>query len=187
VTAPILTVANQLTILRMALVPALVVMVLRGEMGWALGIFAVAAVTDLLDGFIARWGHQQTRLGAMLDPVADKLLIGSALVSLTWAGDLFVAIPSWLTVTTLCRDGMLVIAVVIVNLVVERRVFYPTWLGKLSSFLHVLTVGAVLVANVVERPLGAFEWLFPLTLVLSLVSAYQYVYRASTRRPEEVA
>lgn len=186
-TAPILTVANLLTILRMALVPALVVLVLRGAMGWALGVFAVAAVTDLLDGFIARWGNQQTRLGAMLDPVADKLLIGAAFVVLTWGDGLHVAIPSWLTVTTLCRDGMLVIAVVIVNLVVERRVFYPTWLGKLSSFVHVITVGAVLLANaLVLRPLGVFEWLFPVTLVLSLGSAFHYVYLASTRRPAEV-
>jgi len=76
---------------------------------------------------------------------------------------------------------MLVIAVVIVNLVVERRVFYPTWLGKVSSFVHVLTVGAVLLANTLARPLGVFEWLFPVTLVLSLGSAFQYVYRASTR------
>jgi len=182
VTEPILTVANQLTILRMALVPALVVLVLRGQPGWALGVFATAAVTDLLDGAIARWGNQQTRLGAMLDPVADKLLIGSGFVVLTWTSGLRVTIPAWLTVTTLCRDGMLVIAVVIVNLMIERRVFYPTWLGKISSFVHVLTLGSVLVANTLDRDLGRFEWLFPLTLVLSLGSAFQYVYRNSTRQ-----
>jgi cardiolipin synthase len=185
VTEPILTIANQLTILRMALVPALVVLVLQGEMAWALGVFLVAALTDLLDGFIARWGNQQTRLGAMLDPVADKLLIGSGFVVLTWGGGLHVAIPSWLTVTALCRDGMLVAAVVIVNLVVERRVFYPTWLGKISSFVQVLTVGAVLLANTLVRPLGPFELLFPVTLVLSLGSAFHYVYRASTRAAPE--
>lgn len=184
-TQPILTIANQLTILRMALVPALVVLVLRGAMGWALGVFAVAAVTDLLDGFIARWTDQQTRLGAMLDPVADKLLIGAGFIVLTWSDGLHVSIPSWLTVTTLCRDGMLVIAVALVNLVVERRVFYPTWLGKVSSFVHVVTVGAVLLANALVRPLGVFEWLFPVTLVLSVGSALQYVYRASTSRPSE--
>jgi phosphatidylglycerophosphate synthase len=123
----------------------------------------------------------------MLDPVADKLLIGSGFVVLTWSGGLQVAIPSWLTVTTLCRDGMLVIAVVIVNLVVERRVFYPTWLGKISSFVHVLTVGAVLLANTLGSGLGPFGWLFPLTLALSLGSAGHYVYRASTRRPAEAS
>jgi hypothetical protein len=80
---------------------------------------------------------------------------------------------------------MLVAAVVIVNLVVERRVFYPTWLGKISSFVQVLTVGAVLLANTLVRPLGPFELLFPVTLVLSLGSAFHYVYRASTRAAPE--
>lgn len=179
-TEPILTVANQLTILRMALVPALVVLVLRGSLLWAFGVFLAASVTDLLDGLIARWGNQQTRLGAMLDPVADKLMIGASFVVLTWGDDLYLRIPSWLTVTTLCRDAMLVIAVVIVNLVVERRIFYPTWLGKLSSLVHVVTAGAVLLGNALQRTPPLLSWLFGLTLLLTLSSAFHYVYRATT-------
>jgi cardiolipin synthase len=68
---PILTVANQLTLLRMGLAPLLVVLVLSRELGWALLVFVVAGITDLLDGLIARVGRQKTTLGAMLDPVAD--------------------------------------------------------------------------------------------------------------------
>jgi cardiolipin synthase len=80
---PIFTIANQLTILRMALAPLLVILVLVRQLQWALVVFVVAGVTDLLDGIIARVGRQQTTLGAMLDPVADKVLLSSSFVALT--------------------------------------------------------------------------------------------------------
>ena len=79
--APILNAANQLTLLRMGLAPLLVVLVLQRRMGWALVVFVVAGLTDALDGLIARLGHQQTTLGAMLDPVADKVLMTSSFIA----------------------------------------------------------------------------------------------------------
>ena len=81
---PVLTVANQLTMLRMALVPVLVLLALDREFEWALVVFVVAGLTDVLDGYVARHGHQQTTLGAMLDPIADKLLVGSTYAVMTW-------------------------------------------------------------------------------------------------------
>src|SRR5688572_5497493 len=146
-TAPILNAANQLTLLRMGLAPLLVVLVLQRRMGWALGVFVVAAVTDALDGLIARLGHQQTTLGAMLDPVADKVLLTSAFVVLTWSSQLKVPIPVWLTVITLSRDAIILASVAIVNLTVGRRVFYPSLLGKLSTASQLITVGLVLLLN----------------------------------------
>ena len=81
---PVLTVANLLTMSRMGLAPLLVVLILWGEMQWAFAVFVIAGLTDLLDGLIARWGQQQTTLGAMLDPVADKILLTASCVALTW-------------------------------------------------------------------------------------------------------
>ena len=75
-----LTVANQLTLFRLLLVPALVLLVLYGFNGWAFLAFAVAGITDALDGLIARRTGQRTRLGALLDPMADKLLLASPFV-----------------------------------------------------------------------------------------------------------
>src|SRR5271169_6112039 len=117
-TTPILTVANQLTLLRMALSPLLVVAVLSHEFPWALIIFVVAGVSDLLDGLIARLGHQKTTLGAMLDPVADKVLLNSAFVALTWTSSLEVRIPAWLTVIALSRDAIIIVSVTVINLTV---------------------------------------------------------------------
>ena len=74
----VFTVANQLTMLRMALVPAFVLLTLARQWSWALVVFVVAGLTDALDGYVARHSGQITRLGSMLDPVADKLLTGSA-------------------------------------------------------------------------------------------------------------
>lgn len=183
-TGPIFTLANQLTILRMALVPLVVVLVLREDFVWAFSVFAVAALTDLFDGLIARLGNQQTKLGAMLDPVADKLLIGASFLVLTWGSGLHVSIPVWLTVTAICRDGMLVVAVVIINLVVEPRVFYPTLLGKVSSAVQLLTAGSVLLLNALARDVAGLRYLFVLTLVLTVASAFQYVFRSSSAERE---
>jgi cardiolipin synthase len=71
----VFTIANQLTLLRMLLIPAFVILTLYGEFGWALTTFAVAGLTDLLDGLAARTAGQRTELGAWLDPAADKLLL----------------------------------------------------------------------------------------------------------------
>jgi cardiolipin synthase len=179
---PLFTLANQLTILRMALAPLLVVLVLYRRLTWALAVFVVAGFTDMFDGLIARRSRQQTTLGAMLDPVADKILLTSTFVALTWAEGLRQRIPTWLTVTTLSRDAIIVLSVAIVNLTVGRRVFYPSLLGKLSTGSQLLTVGTVLLVNGLGFDLPGMEVLFDVTLALTVGSALHYVYLASTGR-----
>ena len=78
-----MTPANQLTLLRVVLIPAFVILVVYGYLGWALIVFAVAGLTDALDGLLARWSGQRTSLGAWLDPMADKLLLVTTFVVLT--------------------------------------------------------------------------------------------------------
>jgi cardiolipin synthase (CMP-forming) len=181
---PVLTVANQLTFLRLGLAPLLVVLVLARENTWALVVFVVAAVTDALDGLAARHGSQQTTLGTMLDPVADKILMGSAYVCLTWVPGLVCSVPVWLTVTLLFRDAVIVMAVALINLTVERRVFPPSLLGKAATALQIVTAGFVLLANAVGDCPPAIRWLFWTTLVTTIVSALHYVHKAAARRPE---
>lgn len=185
-TPPILNAANQLTLLRMGLAPLLVVLVLQRRMGWALGVFVAAAVTDALDGLIARLGDQQTTLGAMLDPVADKVLMTSSFIVLTWADGLSVAIPMWLTVVILSRDAIIIVSVAIVNLTLGRRIFFPSMLGKLTTVSQILTVGLVLLANVAGLPAAVLGLVFTATLALTVGSALHYVYLASTRGPGRV-
>ena len=186
---PIFTVANQLTMVRMALVPVFVLLVLGREFNWALVVFVVAGLTDALDGWVARHTGQSTRLGQMLDPVADKLLTGSAYVLLTWSSAVSCPLPAWLTVTLLFRDGMLIVAVVIVNLTVGPRAFAPSWLGKASTVLIIATGGAALTANAVGECPRQLLWLYLATLGLLVASTAHYVYQASEkpRRSEAAA
>ena len=177
---PILTVANQLTILRMALAPFLVVMVLQREFTWALVLFVVAALTDLLDGYIARHGHQKTTLGAVMDPIADKILLSSAFIVLTWSAGLSTRIPQWLTVLALSRDVLILLTGALINLTSGWRIFQPSLLGKLATGAQLLTAGVVLLLNALGSDLAAVQWLFRGVLALILASALHYVYLAST-------
>ena len=182
---PVFTVANQLTMLRMAFVPLLVLLALGGQFTWALVVFVVAGVTDVLDGYIARHGHQITQLGATLDPIADKIMVGSTYAVLTWSSAAICPMPIWLTVTLLFRDIMLVVGVLAVNLTVGPRVFYPSRFGKASSALNMITGGAALAVNAAGDCLPAMRWLYVATLVVLIASTAQYVYSASERPPKK--
>jgi cardiolipin synthase len=182
VPSPVLTIANQLTILRMALVPFLVLALVWRQYGLALILFVVAGATDFLDGLIARYGKQATALGAMLDPVADKLMLGATFVVLTWGSGLAVAIPMWLTVLALSRDVMMIVAVVVVNLTGERQIFFPSLPGKACTLAQVTTAGLVIVSNWLGRPLLGLDVVYAITVLLIVGSASHYVYLASSRK-----
>ena len=179
---PVFTVANQLTLLRMALVPALVVLSLSKRFDWACAVFALAGVTDLLDGLIARLGRQETTLGAVLDPVADKLLLASTFVVLTWAPGLFCPMPVWLSVVVLSRDLIILVSVAVINFTLGRRVFHPSLLGKVTTLAQLVTAGLTLLSNAMGACLPGLPWLFDLTVALTVTSALHYVYLASVRK-----
>lgn len=181
---PVLTAANLLTMSRMSLAPLLVVLILWGEMRWALAVFVIAGFTDLFDGLVARWSKHQTTLGAMLDPVADKILLTSTFVALTWTPGLRTSLPAWLTVVTLSRDAIIVISVVVVNLTLGRRVFYPSILGKLATLLQLVSVGLVLLLNALDVTWRPAMLVFLLTVAVTIASALHYAYLGTVRRGE---
>ncbi len=175
-----LTIANQVTLVRLLLVPAFVILVLYGELGWALTTFLVAGVTDALDGIIARWARQKTTLGAWLDPMADKLLLLSAFVVLTLpASNLVARIPLWLTVCIMSRDVVIVLTVAIVNLAVERTTFTPTLLGKAATAIYILTCLVFLTVNYLGKPSPLTDWTVYLALAVTVVSALHYIGHAA--------
>lgn len=172
-----LTAANQLTLLRILLVPPFVLTVLYNMYGWALATFLFAAITDMLDGLIARRTGQQSTLGAWLDPMADKLLIFSMVVVLTLPSEAPNRLPLWLTVLMISRDVAIVMTVAVINLAVGHRTFKPSPLGKLATAIFLATGVAVLVANYIGRPMP-IVWAFIYTaLVITLASAVDYVFR----------
>jgi cardiolipin synthase len=175
-----LTPANQLTLLRMLLIPVFALLTIYGYMGAALGVFMFAGLTDMLDGLLARRAGQKTTLGAWLDPVADKLLVATMLIVLTLPlSHLIVRLPVWLTVLVLMRDIGIVATVAIVNLAIGRRTFRPSMLGKLATATFLVTGVATLVVNVIGWPV----WIVPIgvyaSLILTVVSALHYAVYAS--------
>ncbi len=176
----ILTLANQLTLARLLLVPALVLLVIYGHNGWALVTFVVAGATDALDGLIARRAGQRTSLGALLDPMADKLLLLSTFVVLTLPGlNLTNQIPVWLTVLVISRDVVIVVTVAVVNLAVERFTFYPSVFGKVATFVYILTGSATLFFNYLEQRSPVIDVLVYASLIVTVGSGFHYIFHAA--------
>src|SRR6201988_4405717 len=139
------TTANQLTILRIVFVPLFIILLVYNELGWALGTFVIAGITDVLDGVIARRFGQKTSIGAALDPLADKLLMTASILILSLPQmEFHNTIPRWLMIIILCRDVFILLVGSIVVLMVGWRVFIPSPYGKASTVMQVLTVLAVL-------------------------------------------
>ena len=175
----VLTAANQLTLLRLFLIPVFVLFMLYGHIGWALVTFIVAGVTDALDGLVARRTGQPTTLGAWLDPMADKLLLLTTFVVLTVPGlGLANRLPVWLTVLVISRDVGIVLTVAAVNLAVARRTFRPSMLGKLATATYVATGVITLYANYRHAPSVTVTVCVYGSLVITLASGFDYVRRA---------
>jgi cardiolipin synthase len=174
----VLTAANQLTLLRLLLVPVFALCMLYGMPGWALVTFLVAGTTDALDGLIARRSGQQTTLGAWLDPMADKLLVVTMFVMLTVPGlGLVARLPLWLTVLVISRDIGIILTVAIVNLAVTRKTFRPTILGKAATVVYVVTGVVALYANWLGRPLVLVDACVYVAGIVTLLSAIEYLIR----------
>jgi cardiolipin synthase len=170
-----LTTANQLTLLRMLLIPAFVILIVYDYPGWALVVFMIAGVTDGLDGFFARRG-QQTSLGAFLDPMADKLLLVTTFIVLTIPGlGLVNRIPLWLTILVISRDVVIVLTVALVSLTIGRRQFRPSIYGKAATAIYIVTCVAVMFFNFLGRRSVLVTACIDLSLVFTLISGIHYI------------
>jgi cardiolipin synthase len=175
-----LTPANQLTLLRMLLIPAFVILVVYGHLGWALVVFVTAGLTDALDGLIARRSGQKSTLGAWLDPMADKLLALSTFVVLTLPGlNLPNRLPVWLTVLIISRDVVIVLTVAIVNLAIGRRTFQPSVYGKIATATYMLTAVSAMFFNYLGYQSSVVALFVYASLGITLVSSFHYIWHAA--------
>ena len=174
-----LTPANQLTLLRMLLIPAFVILVVYGHLGWALTVFVTAGVTDGLDGFIARRSGQKTQLGAWLDPMADKLLLVTTFIVLTLPNlQLENQFPLWLTICIISRDIVIVGTVAIVNLAIGRRTFRPSIFGKIATATYIITAVAAMLFNYLGYHALIVDIGIWASLAITLVSSFHYIWHA---------
>ena len=174
-----MTLPNQLTVIRILLIPVFVLLLVYDERGSALIVFLLTGISDSLDGFIARAWKQETQLGTILDPIADKLLIVTSFVTLT----VLKAIPFPLAVLLISRDVILSLVFGIVLWITGRRLAAPTALGKAASCAQMSTVVLGLFFYVFDdravfsslRPF-LLTPVFIITAVLAIVSALHYFY-----------
>jgi cardiolipin synthase len=146
-----LTLPNLFTLARMALVPFILFELVNRQPAAALALFAIAAATDVVDGYLARHLHTVTKAGAYLDPIADKILLSGIYLALAAIG----SFPWWLVGIIFGRDLLIVAASVVALLTTPLRAFPPSVWGKASTLLQVITAVAFLARNAIPTRLFA--------------------------------
>ncbi len=182
-----MTLANKITITRLLLIPVFVVFAAYYSRSVEIGqevqkyriiaviVFAIASLSDALDGYIARNFNQSTRLGQTLDPVADKLLLLSGIITLSVTTG-HAGLPIWFAVLVIARDITIVVGVIIIHYTVGAVKMQPLIVSKICTFLQLSCVSWVLVDfwSVDSRPLP-LEILIYLAAAFTALSGYQYI------------
>jgi cardiolipin synthase len=176
---PFRTAPNLLTLLRICTAPFLVAAILDHNYGLSFGLFVAAGLTDALDGALARVLKQRSMLGQYLDPVADKLLLSTLFVVLTYQG----LIPVRVTVMVFGRDVGILVVAAILYAAAGRREFGPSLFGKANTVVQVVAVAAVLLHQLTPAHWVAVVSTVALggTMVLTVVSGLHYAWVASHR------
>ncbi len=170
-----MNVPNVLTLLRILLVPVIVIFLIKGSFSKALLVFAMACITDGLDGFFARVLKQKTVLGSYLDPLADKALIITSYVTLSVLN----VIPSWLAVIVISRDFIILLGLSVLTMMSISFEIRPTFVSKVTTLFQFLTVCFVLVFKqlpdyVNPDVMMAMYWV---TALLTIASGFNYIFR----------
>ncbi len=173
------TAPNQLTFLRLCIIPFLVIAVLDAHYHTALWLFALAGVSDGLDGLLARLLHQRTLLGQYLDPVADKLLLSTLFLVLMHQG----LIPRSVTILVFSRDVGILIVAALLYATAGARDFRPSLWGKANTVAQITAVASALWVGFYAVPVLIFikHWALWTTFALTLISWFHYTWRETRR------
>jgi cardiolipin synthase len=163
---------NILTLIRVLLTPLFIILIINKYFEWALFTFAIAGVTDGLDGLIARLTHQRTELGTYLDPIADKLLTFAAFISLA----IIEMIPSWLVVIVITRDIMILVGFLVMFLTNYHPKINPSLLSKMTTAFQIITILVALLAGLFPGFLRLSAFAYYVTGIITILSGAQYVY-----------
>jgi len=169
----VLNLPNSLTIARIVIIPLFIIAVIYKRYDYALYMFIVAALTDTLDGFIARLTNQKTALGTFLDPLADKFLLITSFIVFSMNGWL----PKWLVITVISRDVIVITGWVLIYLITHTSSVKPTATGKAAIAMQLILLCYVLLdINVGFLP-DIQNVLIWLTATLTIISGLHYIYR----------
>jgi cardiolipin synthase len=167
-----MTVPNLITTIRILLAPVFIIYLINDQFLPALIVFLLCALTDGIDGMLARLLNQRSKLGAYLDPLADKLLLVAAFVTLSVRGYL----PAWLTVLVISRDTMILLGILLLSLNRVEVTIKPSYVSKVTTWLQFITIVAVLSKAYVPFFAELYPYIFYLTALLTVVSGFHYMY-----------
>ena len=163
---------NILTLIRVLLIPAFVILIMNKFFSWAIITFAIAGITDGIDGLIARITHQRTELGAYLDPIADKLLLSSAFITLA----IIEILPSWLAVIVITRDLIILIGFLAMILANYRPKIQPSLVSKVTTVFQIAAILLVLLVGYYPA-LGRLSTIAIYgTTLFTIISGSHYIY-----------
>jgi len=170
----------------MALIPLFVSLLFYQRFLLALATFVVAGITDGLDGLLARRFHQQSPLGRILDPIADKLMLVTAFIVLSMKGvypspiPKHLPIPFWVTITVLSRDVFILVGAAAINIVSGFRAFQPSLPGKISTVVQIVAVATVMLAAQVSVGTGYYlPTVYAAVFAFTLFSGIHYIFFVS--------
>ncbi|HET9529869.1 MAG TPA: CDP-alcohol phosphatidyltransferase family protein [Blastocatellia bacterium] len=160
------TAPNLLTIGRIILILPFLYLINRASYGLALLVFFIASITDFIDGYIARNYNQQSPLGRLLDPAADKLLTTAAFIVMAIPQTGIPSIPVWLAVAVVLRDVIILLGSLVVYLIAGFKDFKPTQMGRINTFLEM----GLIVFFLLFHTIGAFTSILPLCYLIVVSS-----------------
>ncbi|WP_455365321.1 CDP-alcohol phosphatidyltransferase family protein [Kaarinaea lacus] len=164
---------NIISLLRIALVIPVVYLLLERQFSYALVLFFVAGVSDGLDGYLAKRNNWTSRLGSILDPLADKLLLVFSYLALGWLGD----IPMWLVIAVMVRDVIIVVGAIAYHELIGEYDMMPTWMSKTNTFFQILLILLVVFSlGAYALPVMLIDGLIYVVALTTFVSGVNYVW-----------
>src|SRR5208283_1882499 len=172
---------NMITLLRIILIPVFVTALIYRRYDYALGLFVIASITDMLDGLLARITDQKTKLGAFLDPLADKVLLLTSFILFSVYG----WIPKWLTITVISRDLIVTLGWLLLYLLYDITKVEPSLTGKAAIAAQLVLIAYTLFSRTFPGFPPPEGWMFIIVTLLTMISGLQYIYRGLRQAGEK--
>ncbi|MBI5182280.1 MAG: CDP-alcohol phosphatidyltransferase family protein [Nitrospirae bacterium] len=163
---------NLITLSRILLIPFFINFIVYNYNLYALGVFILAGISDALDGFIARTSKKKTSLGAILDPMADKLLLSASFLTLTITN----RIPVWVSIIIISRDIIIIIGALMLILFQDRLTVLPSLIGKATTLCQIFYILLILLFLVLGKDVAVLSPVLWIMIGLTIASGVHYIY-----------
>jgi len=177
----VLSVPNSITFIRIVIIPVFVTALVYNRVDYALFLFIVASISDMFDGLLARMTSQQTRLGAFLDPLADKFLLMTSFILFSVYG----WIPVWMTITVISRDLIVTLGWLLLYLLYDITKVEPSLTGKAAIATQLVLIAYTLFSRTFRGFRPPEVWMLIIVTLLTMISGLQYIYRGLRQAGEK--